>query len=96
MLRLIWTETALEDLRWWERHDSNMLKKIIRLCLDACKNPMRGLGKPEALKYDFHGYWSRRIDHEHRLVYAFDGSQVTIIQCRFHYGKGRSKPDRMH
>ncbi|MBB1077966.1 Txe/YoeB family addiction module toxin [Rhodoferax sp. 4810] len=85
MLRLTWTETALEDLSWWQQHDAKMLKKIIQLCLDACSHPTQGLGKPEALKHDFQGYWSRRINQEHRLVYAFDNTHVTIIQCRFHY-----------
>ncbi len=85
MLRLIWTENALLDLAWWQRHDSKKLKRIIQLCLDTCENPMHGIGKPEALKFDYQGYWSRRIDERHRLVYAFDDYSVTIIQCRYHY-----------
>ena len=87
MLRLTWTENALKDLDWWQEHDIKMLRKIIQLCLDICKNPIYGKGKPEPLKYEFQGYWSRRINHEHRIVYAFDESQVTIVQCRFHYDK---------
>jgi len=86
MLRLIWTEAALEDLDWWQQHDAKMLKKIIQLCLGVCHHPMCGLGKPEALKYDFQGYWSRRITQAHRLIYAFDDKCVIVIQCRFHYG----------
>lgn len=85
MLQLTWTENALEDLEWWQKHDAKMLKRIIQICLAICKNPMQGIGKPEPLKFDLQGYWSRRIDDEHRIVYAFDAKQVTITQCRFHY-----------
>ncbi len=85
MLRLTWTETALDDLAWWTRRDPQKLKRIIQLCLGTCENPMQGMGKPEPLRFDYQGYWSRRIDHEHRLVYGFDDQQVTIIQCRYHY-----------
>lgn len=80
MLRLIWTENALKDLMWWQQQDFKKLKRIIQLCLETCKNPMYGIGKPEPLKFDYQGYWSRRI-------YAFDDKQVTIIQCRYHYGE---------
>lgn len=87
MLRLTWTETGLEDLEWWTKKDSRKLKRIIILCIETCKNPTKGIGKPEPLRYDYRGYWSRRIDDEHRLVYAFDEKDVTIIQCRYHYAK---------
>ena len=87
MLRLTWTDTALEDLGWWSNHDPRKLKKIIQLCLATCKVPEGGIGKPEALRFDYQGYWSRRIDYEHRLVYAFDQDSVTVIQCRYHYEK---------
>ncbi|GAB6042322.1 Txe/YoeB family addiction module toxin [Endothiovibrio diazotrophicus] len=85
MLRLTWTDTALEDLQWWADCEPKRLKRIISLCLAACKNPTSGIGKPEPLRYDYQGYWSRRIDHEHRLVYSFDEESVTVIQCRYHY-----------
>lgn len=85
MLRLTWTETGLEDLRWWAKQDAKKLKRIIQLCLDTCAHPTNGIGKPEPLRYDYQGYWSRRIDHEHRLVYAFDDTSVAVIQCRYHY-----------
>lgn len=87
MLRLTWTETALEDLEWWQQHDAKTLKRIIRLGLETCRNPMQGIGKPEPLKFDLQGYWSRRINQEHRIIYAFDEKQVTITPCRFHYHK---------
>lgn len=85
MLRLTWTETALEDLNWWAQCDPRKLKRIIQLCLGTCENPTQGIGKPEPLRFDYQGYWSRRIDQEHRLIYGFDDQQVTIIQCRYHY-----------
>jgi len=87
MLRLTWTENALEDLNWWQQNDAKTLKRIIQLCIETCKNPMQGIGKPEPLKFNLHGYWSRRINQEHRIIYAFDEKQVTIVQCRFHYHK---------
>ena len=87
MLRLTWTENALQDLDWWQQHDAKMLKRIIQLCLETCKNPVQGIGKPEPLKFDLQGYWTRRINQEHRIIYAFDDLQVTITQCRFHSHK---------
>jgi toxin YoeB len=87
MLKLTWTENALIDLDWWQKHDAKLLKRIIQLCLEICKSPTQGIGKPEPLKFEFQGYWSRRIDQEYRIVYTFDETQVTIIQCRFHYHK---------
>ncbi len=85
MLKLTWTETGLEDLEWWHQHNSKMLKRIIQLCLETCKNPTQGIGKPEPLKFNLQGYWSRRITQEHRLIYAFDDEEVVVIQCRHHY-----------
>jgi toxin YoeB len=70
MLKLTWTENALEDLDWWQHHDAKMLKSIIQLCLIICKNPTKGIGKPEPLKFNLQGYWSRRINQEHRIIYA--------------------------
>jgi len=87
MLNLTWTETGLEDLNWWTEHNPKTLKRIVRLCIASCKNPITGIGKPEPLKHDLQGYWARRITQEHRLVYAFDDEAVTIIQCRYHYIK---------
>ena len=87
MLKLTWTENALKDLDWWQQNDIKILKKIIQICLETCKNPITGLGKPEPLKFESQGYWSRRINQEHRIIYAFDETQVTITQCRFHYCK---------
>jgi toxin YoeB len=89
MLRLTWTETGLANLRCWAHQDpqkdQKKLKRIIQLCLAACREPTAGIGKPERLRFDYQGYWSRRIDREHRLVYAFDDAAVTVIQCRYHF-----------
>jgi toxin YoeB len=87
MLKLTWTETGLEDLAWWTEKNPKTLKRIIRLCIETCKNPSSGIGKPEPLRFDLEGYWSRRINQEHRLVYAYDEEEVTVIQCRHHYEK---------
>lgn len=85
MLALYWTDTALEDLQWWADKEPRKLKRIIQLCLASCHQPTVGIGKPEPLRYNYQGYWSRRIDQEHRLVYSFDEQTVTAIQCRYHY-----------
>jgi len=68
MLRLTWTETGLDGLKWWAKHDPKKLKRIIEVCRAACRTPTTGIGKPETLRFDFQGYRSRRIDQEHRLV----------------------------
>ena len=77
----------MEDLAWWTEKNPKTLKRIIRLCIETCKNPSSGIGKPEPLRFDLEGYWSRRINQEHRLVYAYDEEEVTVIQCRHHYEK---------
>jgi toxin YoeB len=64
-----------------------MLKKVNELIKDIQRTPYKGLGKPEALKYDLSGYWSRRIDREHRLVYQVIGEDILIYSCRYHYDK---------
>lgn len=76
---------ALEDLRYWTRHDRKKAEKILRLLEEIEKTPFTGTGKPEALKYGLAGCWSRRIDREHRLVYRVDGTLITVLACRYHY-----------
>jgi toxin YoeB len=78
--------TAIDDLDFWRKTDQRKLKRIITLCIDACKHPQEGKGKPEPLKFNLSGSWSRRIDKEHRLVYRFDDETVYILQARYHYG----------
>ncbi len=87
MMRLSWTGRAWEDYLYWQAHDKKTLKRINELVKDALRTPFEGRGKPEALRFDLAGYWSRRIDGEHRLVYSFDApnNAILIVQCRFHY-----------
>ncbi|WP_271271167.1 Txe/YoeB family addiction module toxin [Aliamphritea hakodatensis] len=77
---------AWEDYLYWQTHDKKQLKRINQLIGDIRRNPFAGLGKPEALKGDLAGFWSRRIDREHRLVYAILNDDLVIVQCRYHYG----------
>jgi toxin YoeB len=76
---------AWEDYTHWQSEDRRVLKRINLLLKDIERNGNEGIGKPEALKHGFHGYWSRRITDEHRLVYRLADDQILIAQCRFHY-----------
>ena len=71
----------------WQKEDKKILRKINDLIKDIQKTPYDGLGKPEPLKYDLAGFWSRRIDLEHRLVYQFKDDKILIYSCRYHYDK---------
>ncbi len=84
-MNLLWTEEAWEDYLFWQNSDKKILKKISELIKDTIRNPFQGLGKPEALRFELGGCWSRRIDLEHRLVYEVDEDMIKIISCRFHY-----------
>jgi toxin YoeB len=76
---------ALEHLGFWAANDLKILKRIIELFEDIEKSPFNGIGKPEGLKHELKGYWSRRINDEHRLVYKVTNEEIIIISCRFHY-----------
>ena len=76
---------AWEDYTTWLKEDRKMLSKINQLIKDIQRTPFEGIGKPEALKYDLGGYWSRRIDREHRLVYKIDNETLIILSCKYHY-----------
>lgn len=81
-----WTDNAWEDYLYWQSQDKKTLKRINRLIEDIDRNGnMKGIGKPEPLQYNLHGYYSRRIDDVNRLVYAATETEITIISCRFHY-----------
>ncbi|HNP19616.1 MAG TPA: Txe/YoeB family addiction module toxin [Fulvivirga sp.] len=82
---LTFTENAWEDYLYWQKIDKKIVKKINLLIKDIKRNPFDGIGKPEPLKYDLAGYWSRRIDQEHRLVYQAQNEELIIYACRFHY-----------
>jgi toxin YoeB len=82
---ITFTKNAWEDYLYWQNTDKKIVKKINELIKDIQRNPFDGIGKPEALKFDLAGYWSRRIDHEHRLVYQAKEQTVFIYACRYHY-----------
>ncbi len=82
---LAFTPQGWEDYTFWQRHDKTMLKRLNRLISDSLWQPFEGLGKPEALRHDLAGCWSRRIDGEHRLVYRVQEEMLVILQCRYHY-----------
>ncbi len=87
MKRITFSQNSWEDYISWQSEGRKMLKKINGLIKDIERTPYKGLGKPEALKYDLTGYWSRRIDREHRLVYQVIGEEILIYSCRYHYDK---------
>lgn len=84
-MNLTWTPQAWEDYLYWQKTDKTVLKRINALIESALRSPFQGIGKPEPLKYDLAGCWSRRIDAEHRLVYLADENVLIILQCRYHY-----------
>lgn len=83
--RLTWTLAAWEDYLFWQQNDRKQLRRINRLIRDCLRSPFEGIGKPEPLRENLSGFWSRRIDQEHRLVYAVDGDDLVVIACRYHY-----------
>jgi toxin YoeB len=86
-MRITFSKNAWEDYTSWLSEDNNILKKINELIKDIQRTPYEGKGKPEPLKYDLAGFWSRRIDREHRLVYQVSGNEILIYSCRYHYDK---------
>ena len=86
-MRLIWSRTAWEDYLYWQSVDRKIMIRINTLIKSCLRTPYQGIGKPEALKGDLQGYWSRRITSEHRLVYKTQKDVLWIVACRYHYGK---------
>ncbi len=82
---ILFTDDAWGDYQYWRRHNKKVLRRINKLIEAIQEHPFDGIGKPEALKYDLSGLWSRRIDAEHRLVYKIEGNKLIIVQCRYHY-----------
>lgn len=80
-----WTSAAWDDFIYWHKQDKKILKRILGLVKDIERNGYEGIGKPEALKGDLSGYWSRRIDSKNRIVYKIDGNTIKIVQCGSHY-----------
>jgi len=80
-----WTDDAWKDYLYWQSQDKKTLKRINNILKDIDRNPYEGIGKPEPLKEDLQGYWSRRIDEVNRLVYKIVDDQIVITQCGGHY-----------
>lgn len=86
-MKKIWQEEAWEDYLYWQTQDKKTLKRINSLIQDIERNPFEEIGKPEPLKYDLSGCWSRRIDDTNRIVYRINNDILEILQCRTHYKK---------
>ncbi len=84
-MKLVFTKKAWSDYLYWQETDKQLLKKINKLIKDVKRSPFDGLGKPEPLKHELSGFWSRRITDEHRLVYKVENSAILIIACKYHY-----------
>jgi toxin YoeB len=84
-MRLVFAEQAWEDYLFWQETDKKLLKRVNALIKETTRTPFAGTGKPEALRHALAGYWSRRINEEHRLVYKVDGDSLLIAQLRYHY-----------
>jgi len=84
-MRLTWLPNGWKDYLYWQEHDKKILQRVNDLIKEAQRNPFLGIGKPEPLKNNLKGWWSRRITQEHRLVYKVEAESLLIMQCRFHY-----------
>ncbi|HEX5677464.1 MAG TPA: Txe/YoeB family addiction module toxin [Alcanivorax sp.] len=82
---LCWTDEAWTDYVHWQGQDKKTLRRINKLIVDVKRSPFEGIGKPEPLKENLAGFWSRRIDETNRLVYAVEDTAITVISCRYHY-----------
>ena len=84
-MKKIWSDKSWDDYLYWQKQNKNMLKKINLLIRDIERNPFEGLGKPEPLKNNLSGWWSRRIDDTHRVVYRIENGSLEIAHCKDHY-----------
>ena len=84
-MKIIFLSTGWEDYLFWQQYDRKTLEKINELIKESIRTPFEGTGKPEPLKHDLSGWWSRRINLEHRLVYRVEDDSLYILQCRYHY-----------
>lgn len=84
-MKLVFTENSWEDYLFWQEHDLRKVERINELLKDISRQPFKGLGKPEPLRGNLGGWWSRRIDNEHRLVYRVEKDELIVLQCRYHY-----------
>lgn len=84
-MKLIFADDAWDDYLYWQKQDTRMVERINKLIRETQREPFAGVGKPEPLKHALSGYWSRRINDEHRMVYCVEGDALMIAQLRFHY-----------
>ena len=84
-MKYVFVDESWEDYTYWQNTDKKKLKRINELLKDIARNPFDGIGKPEPLKHKYAGFWSRRIDEEHRLIYRCENEEIHILKCRFHY-----------
>ena len=84
-MNLVFTENGWDDYLYWQKQDAKKIERINDLLKDISRQPYKGIGKPEPLRGNLSGWWSRRIDTEHRLVYRVEANQVIVLQCRYHY-----------
>lgn len=84
-MKYTFVDESWDDYLYWQKTDKKKLKRINDLLKDIARNPFEGIGKPEALKHKYAGFWSRRIDDEHRLIYKYVENEILIAKCRFHY-----------
>ena len=84
-MKIVWDENAWEDYLWWQQQDRKVPRRINTLIKDIARNGHEGIGKPEALKHGWSGFWLRRITDEHRLIYAITDTAILIAACRHHY-----------
>jgi toxin YoeB len=85
MRKVVFEVSAFQDFVEWATIDRKLYQRIVSLIMDTLRHPFSGLGKPEPLRHELRGYWSRRINDEHRLVYKVDDEAITIVACRYHY-----------
>ncbi len=84
-MKLAWSIGALNDYLYWQKTNAKKLKRIITLIEESIRDPFGGIGNPEPLKHELQGFYSRRIDKAHRLVYSFTEEELLIVACRYHY-----------
>ena len=84
-MNVTFTPTALDDLRYWLKTDKRQAERVLALLEEIRRTPFEGTGKPEPLRFQLVGCWSRRIDREHRLIYQVEEAEIVVIACRYHY-----------
>lgn len=84
-MKLCFVDESWEDYLHWQKTNRKMVGRINKLIKDITRTPYEGIGKPEPLKHKYRGFWSRRIDQEHRLIYRVNEDEIWIVKCRFHY-----------